>query len=68
MIKVSVIIPAYNEAMGIKDTLVELEEFLDEDFEILVIEDGGEDNTYEIVYELTKVYSNIRCIRHRRNK
>lgn len=68
MIKVSVIIPAYNEAMGIKDTLVELEEFLDEDFEILVIEDGGEDNTYEIVDELTKEYSNIRCIRHRRNK
>lgn len=68
MIKVSVIIPAYNEAMGIKDTLVELEEFLDEDFEILVIEDGGEDNTYEIVEELTKEYSNIRCIRHRRNK
>lgn len=68
MIKVSVIIPAYNEAMGIKDTLVELEEFLDEDFEILVIEDGSEDNTYEIVDELTKEYSNIRCIRHRRNK
>ena len=68
MIKVSVIIPAYNEAMGIRDTLVELEEFLNEDFEILVIEDGGEDNTYEIVDELTKEYSNIRCIRHRRNK
>ncbi len=68
MVKVSVIIPAYNEAMGIRDTLVELEDQITEDIEILVIEDGGQDDTYEIVNQLTKEYTNLRCIRHRKNR
>ncbi len=64
--KVSVIIPAYNESQGIKETLTELAEYVPEDYEILVIDDGSADNTFEIVNQLT--YSNIRCVRHKVNR
>lgn len=70
MKEATIIIPAYNEAMGIKDTLIELEESISDDCEILVVDDGSTDDTYEIVNTLSQEveYSNITCIRHRRNK
>lgn len=64
--KVSIIIPAYNEAQGIKETLMELEEYISEDFEILVVDDGSTDNTFEIVNHLAA--GNIRCIQHKVNR
>lgn len=64
--KTAVIIPAYNEAAGIKDTLVELAGFVPKEYEILVIDDGSADNTFDIVNGLE--YSNIKCIRHKKNR
>lgn len=64
--KVTVIIPAYNESAGIGDTLKELAESVSDEFEILVIDDGSSDNTYDIVQNIG--YSNVRCVRHRRNR
>lgn len=64
--EVTVIIPAYNESAGIGDTLKELAENVPDEFEILVIDDGSADNTYDIVQNIG--YSNVRCIRHGRNR
>lgn len=64
--KISVIIPAYNEAQGIEETLTELAEYVPEEYEILVIDDGSTDNTFSIVSNMK--YPNIRCIQHNRNK
>ena len=64
--KTTIIIPAYNEAAGIKDTLVELAGYVPKEYEILVVDDGSADNTFDIVSGLG--YPNIRCIRHKKNR
>lgn len=63
--KATIIIPAFNEAEGIERTLVELAEFVPSEYEILVVDDGSTDATFDIVNGLK--YDNIRCIRHRKN-
>ncbi|HEA66422.1 MAG TPA: glycosyltransferase family 2 protein [Desulfobacterales bacterium] len=45
--KISVIIPAYNEAENIGDVISEIR-LLHPDFEIIVIDDGSDDNTSEV--------------------
>lgn len=48
LIKISVILPAYNESEGLKEIIHRIQEILREygdPFEILVIDDGSEDNT-----------------------
>lgn len=47
--KASVVIPAYNAADTIEDTLRALEEQTEKDFEVLVVDDGSTDGTREIV-------------------
>lgn len=64
--KATIIIPAFNESEGIEQTLTELAEFIPNEYEILVVDDGSEDATFDIVNGLK--YDNIRCIRHRRNR
>lgn len=64
--EVTVIIPAYNEAEGIKKTLVELVEYISDDWEVLVVDDGSKDATFDIVSNIG--YKNVRCIRHRKNR
>jgi len=53
--KISIIIPAYNEARIIKQTLYEVVEFLDKtkiQAEILVVDDGSKDSTATIAREI----------------
>lgn len=64
--KATIIIPAFNEAEGIEKTIVELVEFIPNEYEILVVDDGSSDATFDIINGLK--YDNIRCIRHRRNR
>lgn len=63
--KTTIIIPAYNEAEGIQQTLKELVEYVPREYEILVVDDGSTDDTFAIVDRME--YQNIRCIRHKRN-
>lgn len=66
---VSVIIPAYNEAQAIGETLRELSQGLascEFAYEILVINDGSADDTESIVRGMEDEH--IRCISHRLNK
>lgn len=62
---VSIIIPTYNEAEGIENTLKELlsTEGLEE-AEIIVVDDGSRDNTYNIVEHL----NTVKLLRHRVNR
>lgn len=64
--KTTIIIPAYNEAAGIQETLKELVEYVPREYENLVVDDGSTDDTFAIVDSMK--YQNIRCIQHKRNR
>ncbi|SDB22051.1 dolichol-phosphate mannosyltransferase [Flavobacteriaceae bacterium MAR_2010_188] len=60
--KLSVIIPAYNESLSIKDTLEEINSVLISskiDFELLVINDNSLDNTVAVIEEAMNTMPNL---------
>ncbi len=66
----TVVVPAYNEA----ESLPELSEWIDRvcvsssiDYELIVIDDGSSDNTWEVLRSLTTSNPRIRAVRFRRN-
>lgn len=68
--KVSVIVPAYNEATSIKVLLDELEDLvknLEYNYEIIFVDDGSSDNTFNILKEAAIKNQNIKVLRLRRN-
>ena len=62
--KISIIIPAYNEEEGIKKVITELKETINQEYEIIVVNDGSTDQTKSIV----KNIENIKLINHPYNK
>lgn len=65
-IEVSVVIPAYNEELGIGPVLEELQSILAHTsfvYEIVVVDDGSQDNTAAVVQH----YPNVRLLAHKRN-
>ena len=67
MNKISVIVPARNEADNLKECISEICKELTYhsiNFEILVIDDGSTDNTTEIVKEISQSIPKIECIRN----
>ncbi len=70
MPKLSVIIPAYNEAKRISRTLKSINAFLAHqpyEYEILVVDDGSKDNTVEVVENLSKEIKNLRVVENKEN-
>lgn len=67
---VSVCIPAYNEADVIAETVTEAAATLATlpgEHEIVVVDDGSEDDTWEILQELAGVFPELTAIRHPQN-
>lgn len=65
----SVIIPCYNEEKRIKETIRSLVDFLDQqhsDYELLVIDDGSSDGTYEAAKSLEG--GRVRVFSYERNR
>jgi len=66
---VSVVIPAYNENEKILDTIKECETSLKGmDHEIIIVDDGSLDGTYEKVQEFSRANNNIRIINYGDNR
>jgi glycosyltransferase involved in cell wall biosynthesis len=57
---ISVIIPAYNSELTIKETIESVQKQTFNDFEIIVIDDGSQDGTIGLVQSLIKLDSRLR--------
>jgi dolichyl-phosphate beta-glucosyltransferase len=71
MKKLSVVIPAYNEATRIGNTLKAIHNFLIRqtyDYEIVVVNDGSKDNTAEVVKNLAANIKNLKLIDNTHNQ
>ncbi len=67
---ISVVIPAYNEEENIPILYEKLKKVLDnlgEDYEIIFVDDGSTDGTYEILKEIAQKDKKVKVIRFRRN-
>lgn len=68
---VSCVMPAYNEQDNIEkavnNAIGALERFASE-YEIIVVDDGSTDNTFDILMRLTSTIDNLKVIRHGENK
>lgn len=70
MVELSVVVPAYNEEKNISLLYRELREILDKlnkDYEIIFIDDGSTDKTFEELKSLYKKDKKIRVIRFQKN-
>lgn len=71
MIELSIVIAAYNEAERLPKTLLALGEYLKNlklAREIIVVDDGSADNTFQIVKNLSRDYPEIKIVRHSPNR
>lgn len=60
--EISVIIPCYNEAMRISDTVKVVDDYLKQkhfNYEIILVNDGSTDNTLDIILSLSHKYKNL---------
>jgi len=62
--KISIIIPAYDEEEGIEKVITELKETISQEYEIIVVNDGSTDQTENILKEI----DNIKIINHSKNR
>lgn len=65
-INLSVVIPAHNEAGNIGPLLSEIDTALSylNDYEVIVIDDGSDDNTLKELYRALSDYPRLRVLRH----
>lgn len=66
----SIVIPAYNEEKRIADTLIETQATLNSfsiSFEIIVVNDGSSDRTFEEAEKIAKNYDNIKVVHYTNN-
>lgn len=70
MAHISAVIPVYQEEQLMRELYRRLRDALESisnDFEILFVEDGGKDNTWEVITELSRVDPRVRGLRFSRN-
>jgi glycosyltransferase involved in cell wall biosynthesis len=66
----SVILPAYNESRNVHKTIkksVDVLSRIGQDFEIILVDDGSQDNTYQIASEISREYRNVRVLGYQPN-
>jgi len=68
--KVSLLVPAYNERENVEPLLRSFARFIKErnlDWELVLVDDGSTDGTYEVAEKLKKRYPFLKLLRHKRN-
>lgn len=65
---ISVLLCTYNRERYLKNTIDSVVNQTYQDWELLVIDDGSEDNSFEVVNGYIKEYPNIRYLKHQNKK
>jgi glycosyltransferase involved in cell wall biosynthesis len=70
---VSVVIPAFNEGPALAGNLQTLLRFLEErggcrDYEVLIVDDGSSDDTYNVAVQEASAHSKMRVVCHLQNR
>jgi glycosyltransferase involved in cell wall biosynthesis len=63
VIRTTVVLPAYNEGAALPHVLDELGEYLDQSYEVLVVDDGSNDDTADVAERYP-----VRLIKHKTNR
>jgi len=69
--RLSLILPAYNEAAGIRQAIEEADDALNRlfaDYEILIVDDGSHDATSSVTLEAARTHPHVRLLRHEHNR
>lgn len=67
-VSISIVMPAYNEGEALPDTVAQVFAQLGEhDCEVIVVDDGSRDNTWEVITRLAATYPRLRGLRFSRN-
>lgn len=69
-LEISVVIPLYNEEKGLEELYVELKDVLvkiGKPYEIIFVDDGSEDKSFEILKKLHQDNSSLKVVRFRKN-
>jgi len=68
--KLSIIIPCYNCASTLKEAVDScyIQDMTEEEFEIIMVDDGSKDETASVMAALSKEHKNIRLITHPENR
>ncbi|MFN0166685.1 MAG: glycosyltransferase family 2 protein [Bryobacteraceae bacterium] len=61
MPRISVIMPSYNEALSIRDSLTSMLKLNYPNFEVIVVNDGSKDRTIDILIEHFRLYKSARA-------
>jgi dolichyl-phosphate beta-glucosyltransferase len=67
---ISVIVPAYNESQRLQPTLLRLREYFDahpEEYEVIVVDDGSQDDTVSVAREVERCWPQLRVVALPRN-
>ena len=65
--RVSVVVPAYNEAVNVPHVVEAFDQFVEKhkNYEVIIVDDGSDDGTEQAVEQSKRPY--LRAIRHKRN-
>lgn len=67
MIKCSVIVPAYNEEENIIPLTEALCKELSQGYEVIIVDDGSSDKTFELSQQVIQKFPFIKVVKHKRN-
>ena len=64
----SVVIPCFNEELGVEKTVMDVLTHVKGNYEVIVVDDGSRDNTFNLASKIAREHSNVLVLKHDVNK